>query len=365
MGFTNVAWESRSAEQLARDLTDGPGPVSVGCAGATWVRIADEWSSISKEFDKVLDRIKSSFASRGADAATRKLEEFGEWLQSVGVSAVTNGQRAEEAAVAYSVAVLGMPSVSEAIQARTTHDVMTSLSAYNGAILTGQFAEFDETVTAHQVTASTVMYQYEQACDAVAAPWEQPLPPHTSNGAALKAERDAQVAEDRTGGAAVGNGGGGAAMAPMPLAPFRAAEVRSTSDSKASHTVESAGVASGGGGAGVGPAGYGPLAALGRGSASSRDHHSSLADTLDGSGEQGAGLSETAPSWLPASQHSEAPFMVSEVSWGPNSSAFDELAAPAEPEPPQYADAPQPTLEQVSNRWVAPPVIGLDKGLTL
>lgn len=360
MGFTNVAWESRSAEQLARDLTNGPGPVSVGRTGATWVRVADEWASISQEFDKIVDKIKGSFASQGADAAARKLEEFSQWLQSVGVCAVTNGQRAEEAAVAYSVAVLGMPSVSEVIQARTTHDVMSSLAAYNGAILTGQFAEFDETVAAHQATASAVMYQYEEACSAVAAPWEQPSPPHASNGAALKAERDAQASEEHASGAA---GGGAAAVPPAPLAPFRATDVRSTSDTRPSHNVGSAGVTSTG--AAMGPAGYGPMAALARGSGPARDHHSSLADTLDGGGEPGAGLSETAPSWLPASQHSEAPFTVSEVSWGPNSSVFDELARPPAPESPQYADAPQPTLEQVSNRWVAPPVIGADKGMTL
>jgi hypothetical protein len=359
MGFTNVAWESRNAEQLARDLTDGPGPASVGRAGATWERVADEWASISEEFDKIVDKIKSSFASQGADAAARKLEEFGQWLRSIGVSAATNGQRAEEAAVAYSVAVLGMPSVSEAMQARATRDVMASLAAYNGAILTGQFAEFDETVAAHEATASAVMYQYEEACQALAEPWQQPPPPHTSNGAAAKAAQDAQSVGEHAGG---GAGGGGAAVAPMPLAPFRAAEVRSTGEAKESRTVGSAAAS---GGAGVGPAGYGPLAALGRGGAQTRDHHSSLADTLDGGGEPGAGLSETTPSWLPASQHSDAPFTVAEVSWGPNSSAFDELAGPADPEPPQYASAPQPTLEQVSNRWVAPPVIGADKGLTL
>ena len=58
MGFTNVAWESRSTEQLARDLTDGPGPTSVGQAGAAWVRIADEWASISEEYDKIVEKIK-------------------------------------------------------------------------------------------------------------------------------------------------------------------------------------------------------------------------------------------------------------------------------------------------------------------
>src|SRR5262249_53455475 len=141
MGFTTVAWESRSAAQLARDVTDGPGLAPVGQAGAAWVRIANEWASISQEYDRIVDKVKRSFSSQGADAAARKMEELGQWLQSVGLSAASNGQRAEEAAVAYSVAVLAMPSVSDAIEAQTANAVMASLAAYNGAILTGKFAE--------------------------------------------------------------------------------------------------------------------------------------------------------------------------------------------------------------------------------
>jgi hypothetical protein len=361
LGFTNVAWESRSTEQLARDLTDGPGPMSVGQAGAAWVRVADEWASISEEYDKVVEKIKGAFASRGADAAARKFEEFGRWLRSISLSAAGNGERAEEAAVAYSVAVLGMPSVSEAMEARTAHDIMASLAAYNGAMLNGQFAEFDQAAATHQANASAVMYQYEEACGAVAEPWEQPLPPVVCGGAALKAEQDAKSADQHADAAAGAKGGGGASLPPAPLAQFRASEVRSTSAENGPHKIDS-----GTGAARSGPVGtgYGPMAGLGRGGAT-REHQSSLAATLDGGGEAGAGLSQADPSWLPAAQQSDAPFTVSNVSWGPNTSLFDELSAPAEPEAPQYADAPQPTLEQVSNRWVTPPVIGVDKGLTL
>lgn len=356
MGFTNVAWESRSTEQLARDLADGPGPMSVGQAGAAWVRVADEWASISEEYDKVSDKIKGAFVSRGAEAAARKLETFGEWLRSLSLSAAANGQRAEEAAVAYSVAVLGMPSISEVVEAQTAHDVMASLAAYNGAVLAGRFAELDQAVTTYQVSASAAMYQYEQACDALAEPWDQPPPPAVCDDAALKAEQQAQ-ANERAGGVGAIRGG----AAPPPLAPFRATEVRSTSASKSHPTGGSAAAASGTGPAGTG---YGPMAALGRGG-NSREHQSSLVTTFDGDGESGAGLSEEGPSWLPAAQPSDAPFVVSHASWRPDSSLFDELVAPAEPEPPQFADAPEPTLEQVSDRWVSPPVIGVDKGLTL
>src|SRR5262245_56084618 len=138
MGFTNVAWESRSTEQLARDLTDGPGPKSVGQAGAAWVRVANELAGLSEEYNKVIEKIKASFASNGADAAVGKLEEFGGWIQAVSLSAAGNGERAEEAAVANGVAVLAMPSVSEAVEARMSRDVMDSLAAYNGAILNGR-----------------------------------------------------------------------------------------------------------------------------------------------------------------------------------------------------------------------------------
>lgn len=358
MGFTNVAWESRSAERLARDLTDGPGPTSVGQAGAAWVRVADEWASIAAEFGAVVDRIKGSFSSQGADAAARRLEEFGAWLGSVAVSAADNGQRAEQAAVAYSVAVLGMPSVSQVIAAKTSHDVMASLAAYNGAALTGQFAEFDEAVAAHRGAASAVMYQYEEACDGVDRPWPQPAVPDAAKGAALTAEQDAEASKDQA--ASAGAGAGAGVMAP-PLAAFRAVEVKSSRTAAQSRKVESAGSATGT--AGMGPAGYGPMAGLARGAGSTREHHSSLAGGIDGGGELGAGVSVSDPSWLPATQHSDAPFVVSQVSWDPSTSVFDQLAGPVEPEPPQFADAPAPTLEQVSDRWVSPPVIGADKGL--
>ena len=107
------------------------------------------------------------------------------------------------------------------------------------------------------------------------------------------------------------------------------------------------------------------MAAMARG-ATSREHESSLpAAALDGGGEPGAGISETGSSWLPAAQQNDTPFTVSSVSWGPNSSVFDEFSKPDEPEVPAFAEEPGRTLEQVSSRWVAPAVIGMDKGLTL
>ena len=83
---------------------------------------------------------------------------------------------------------------------------MASLAAYNGAVLTGNFAEFDEAATADQANAAAVMTQYEDAVVRLAQPWEQPVPPEVSQGNALKAEQNA-------GGGGAGGGGAGRRMA--------------------------------------------------------------------------------------------------------------------------------------------------------
>jgi hypothetical protein len=258
--------------------------------------------------------------------------------------------------------------VSQAVAAKTTREVMSSLAAYNGAILNGQFAEFDEAVSATDATASAAMYQYEDACSSLAAPWEQPLPPDVSNGVALQAERHAQEVDDAARGGGVGRvGGGGGAIAAVPvaLASFRASEVKSSDTAKGLQQVRATAATSPVPGMGAMGGGYGPMGAFGRGD-NSREYQSSLpAASFDDGGETEAGLSDGGMSWLPAAAQSDAPFVVSDVSWGPSTSVFDELAVPDGREALPYADEPDRALEHVSNQWVSPPVIGVDKGLTL
>ena len=362
MGFTNVVWASRSTEQLARDLTDGPGPASVGGAGAAWVRVANEFASISSDFDKLVTRLRTVWDSEASGAAVQRLEEFGKWLQAVSLNAAANGQRAEEAAVANTVAVLAMPSVSEAIEAKTAQDMMASLAAYNGAVLTGNFAEFDEAATADQANAAAVMTQYEDAASQLAQPWEQPVPPQVSKGNALKAEQGA--GGEAGGGGSAGGAAGGGGAPPIPLAPMTANEVKSTTEPK---NLQKTGFASAGGSAAGGTSGapYAPMGAMGRGDHRSDYESTQPAATLEGAGEHGAGLADTGQPWLPAAEQNDAPFMVSNVSWGPDTAVFDELAVPDQPQPEGFADAPAGTLEQVDNRWVSPPVIGVDRELKL
>jgi hypothetical protein len=359
MGFTNVAWESRSTEQLARDLTEGPGPSPAGQAGASWVRIANELAAVSEDYQRLADQLTGAFESGSADAVVRRILDFGDWLRAMSLSAAGNGQRAEEAAVAHSVAILAMPTVSEVVEAQTTRDVMSSLAAYNGAILNGRFAEFDEAADADQTNAAAVMQQYEDSCTDLAEPWDQPPPPDVSNGSARAAEREAQADGDGgTGQGDGGGGGGGVAVPPAPLGAFNVAAVKASDETR--RPSAGAAVSSTSAGAGMGGmGGYGPMAAgMGRGD-NSRAHESALGtDALAGGGEPEAGLTDGGTNWLPATATSDSPLLVSNTSWGPTSSAFDGLVLPSEPGPPAYADPSESTLERVSDHWVTAPVIG-------
>jgi hypothetical protein len=356
MGFTNVVWESRSTAQMARDLTEGPGPGSVGAAGAAWVRVADEFAAVSGDYDKVVERLKTAWDSQGSAAGVAKLEAVGKWLQDMSLAAALNGQRAEESAVANTEAVLAMPSVSEAVAARDAQDMMASLAAYNGAILNGKFAEFDGTARTQQAGAAAVMRQYEDAVSQLAQPWEPPALEQMSHGATATNDR---AAGDGNGAAA----GGGAVSVPPPLAAWSAPQVQSGTDPTPVQRTAFRAAQTGAGSMGAaGAGGYGPMG-YGRGGDSKEYESSRPAETLEGGGEPAAGLSDTGHTWQPVAQQSE--FTVSSVSWGPNSALFDELAAPPEPEPPGFAEEPPSTLEQVSDRWVSPPVIGADGQLRL
>ncbi|MBA0047862.1 PPE domain-containing protein [Mycobacteroides sp. LB1] len=365
MGFTNVVWEARSTEQLARDLTEGAGPTSMGEAGAAWVRIANAHATASEDYKKILDTLRAAWSSDGSNAVISRLEAMVEWLSATALNSAANGQRAEEAAVANTVAVLAMPSVTEAVESRARHDMMASLEAYNGAVLSGTFAEFDENATTDLANAALVMTQYEEAVTPLAEPWEEPPPPQVVNGDALRAEKDAKEA---AGKAASGRGAGGMGGAPMAPTALQARQDRAVQASKTPAQLQRVGFGGGAGGAGamgsgMGGSPYAPMTGAGRGGDHDREFDSVRpASTLQGAGEAGAGLSSGGPGWLPAAAQNDSPFQVSNVSWSPTSSVFDELAVPAEPAPaPWDSSEPERTLEPVSDRWVSPAVIGGDK----
>ena len=354
MGYTGVVWESRSTEQLARDLTEGPGPSSVGDAGAAWVRVANGFNAAATEYTQLLDRVRTSWESQHAPDVLARLQELGDWLQAKALNAAANGQRAEQAAVAATVAILAMPSVSEAVEGEAQRDMMASLAAYNGAVLTGSFAEFDAAATADQANAAAVMQQYENAVAPLATAWEEPLPPEVAKGDAAAAERAAAAAAAGAAGGSAGAGGGGYAPPPMPLGPHAGRGVSGSERPSNSGRVSAVSPAAASTMAG---APYAPMAGLARGQDGGRDHESMYPpEVLEGGGEAAAGLAANGSTWLPATGINDTPILVDSVSWGPDTAAFDGLADPGTA-PDEFADDSR-TLEQVSDSWVSPAVIG-------
>jgi hypothetical protein len=347
VGYTGVVWESRSTEQLARDLTDGAGPSSLGDAGAAWVRISNAFQAAAAEYTQLVDRIRLSWQSEHSPAVQARLLELGAWLEAKALNAAANGQRAEEAAVAATVAIMAMPTVTEAAEARARHDMMASLEAYNGAVLAGSFAEFDAAATADQANAAAVMRQYEDAVAPLATPWEEAPPPQVAKGDAAASER---VAADTGAGMDAGTGGGVAAPPPVPLSPWTARPVEgSERPGPARVTAVTSAAASG-----IGGAPFAPMAGMARSHDDGREYESTRPPALlEGGGEAAAGLSAQNSSWLPTAQVNDGPFLVETVSWGPDTSALDGLADPPFPD-----DDATPALEQVSDHWVAPAVIG-------
>lgn len=346
-----MVWESRSTEQLARDLTDGAGPSSIGDAGASWVRISNAFTAAAAEYSRLVDQIQMAWQSEHSPHVRARLTELGDWLQAKALNAAANGQRAEQAAVAATVAIMAMPSVSEAAEARARHDMMASLAAYNGAVLTGSFAEFDDAATADQANAAAVMRQYEDAVAPLAAPWEEPPAPQVAKGEAAAAERSA-AEQAGAGGTGAGSAAGAAAAPPLPLSPWSARAVEGSERAAPSRVsaVSAAGVS------GFGGAPYAPMAGMLRGHDDGREYESVTPPApLAGGGESAAGLAGGGASWLPAAQLNDGPFVVETVGWTADTSALDGLADPAA----EYAaDGSPPVIEQVSEQWVAPAVLG-------
>ncbi|OBG99292.1 PPE domain-containing protein [Mycobacterium sp. E3247] len=356
MGFTDVVWQSRSTEQLARDLTDGPGPAPVGEAGASWERVARELAGVSTDFDKLVDRLRDAWTSQASTAAVGRLEEFGRWLQALALSAATNGQRAEKAAMATTEAWLAMPSVPEALQAKATHDMMASLAAYSGAVLTGRFAELDEAATTSHADAAAVMAHYEDAVSDLAQPWDQASPPQVSRNGPAPAEH----AQDRSSGA--GGRGSPTTVSAPPLAPMLATGIAPTAQPKPLHQNGFAATGAAGTGGTAAGAGYGPMAALGRADQNREYESSQAGEPLDGAGEPGAGLGYSEQPWWQAGASNESQ-LASSVSWVPDTSVFDQLAVPEGPPPDTVAD--EPVTARMFDGGASTPVIGVDRELRL
>ncbi len=169
-------------------------------------------------------------------------------------------------------------------------------------------------------------------------PWEQPPPPEVSKGNALAAE---QNGHGEGGGGAAGGGAGAGGIPAVPLSPMLANGLKSSAEPKGLQRLGAVGGSAGAGMGGAPMAPYAPMGAMGRGDQNHGYESTQPAAALDGAGEAAAGVSDSGQSWLPSTGQNDSPFMVSSVSWGPDTAVFDELAVPDEGQPEGFADEPE------------------------
>ncbi|MBO0853863.1 MAG: PPE domain-containing protein [Nocardia sp.] len=188
-GFTGVVWEARPTEQLARELTTGPGPVPMADAAAAWTRLAAEFGAAVPEYDRIVAAIRGHWQSETSDAVLQRISAMREWLAEVATAAARNAEHATRQATSYEIARLAMPHVAEvAALDRAVHAVQ-ALGASLGAPLVGAAAQISADHDAAKADAARIMRTYEAASAPLASHWQQAPPPALATGHALEQEK--------------------------------------------------------------------------------------------------------------------------------------------------------------------------------
>ena len=346
MGFTDVAWESRSTEQLARDLTKAPGQgrsARQAWHGCEW---QTNWpvppmntarsSRRSKPRSPAREQMRRSAKSRSSAAGYRR--------SASAPRGTANGPRKQPSPIALPLRqcrTYPKPSRNELHVTSWIPWLPTtgrSSTAFRRIGRSGDRQAGRRRQRSCISTRSRVARSRHRGINRFLL--------DVCNGAALESERHAKdVGEGSGSGGAHGGGGtGGSAVAPMPapLTPFRAKDVKSSGGSKALQPI--------GSGAGTSAGSvrvvwavvmvrWPRLAGVVMATASTNHRYPQQHSATAGKRAQACPI--PGHQGLPATGQSDAPFTVSSVSWGPSTSAFDELAAPrTSPERAAYADEP-------------------------
>lgn len=194
-GFTGVVWEARPTDQLARDLTGGPGSVPLVEAAAAWTGLAASFGAAVGEYDRIIAGIRGHWQSETSDDVVERLSAMRTWLTDIAAAAARNAEHTAFHAASFEVARLAMPHIAEIA---ALHEALRTLQAVGtslGGPLVGGIAEVDADNDVAKTTAARVMRTYESATEPLAAPWQHSTPPVLASPAAFAAEQTA-VAPD-------------------------------------------------------------------------------------------------------------------------------------------------------------------------
>lgn len=200
VGFTGVIWEARPTEQLARDLSTGPGAKPMADASAAWARLGASFGAAALEYDQIVARIRQSWSSDESEAVIERIARLRDWLGEAAAQAGRNATHAGSQAVAYEVAALAMPHVDDVAALENAKRGVEQAGAALGAPMVAAAAELDSEQGIAKANAARVMQSYESATAPLAMPWEHPSPPMIASGVALEAEQAAAQSSSQTSG---------------------------------------------------------------------------------------------------------------------------------------------------------------------
>ncbi|MGW4741954.1 PPE domain-containing protein [Nocardia xishanensis] len=187
-GFTGTNWEAVPAEQLAHELTTGPGGAPMADAGSAYAEFAAGLGAAGAEFRAILSIVGGAWGSDSSEDGLAQLAGLSTWFDVITAAATDNAAVAAQQAASYELARLGMPPVGELSAAvRSAEDMLRG--SLLGAPLAGLLDLAERQVDSLREQASQVMRTYEAAGERLAVPWVQQLAPAVSAGANLLAEQ--------------------------------------------------------------------------------------------------------------------------------------------------------------------------------
>ncbi|MEV6273913.1 PPE domain-containing protein [Nocardia sp. NPDC051832] len=190
-GFTGVVWEARPTEKLAQDLSTGRGAVPMAEAAAAWTRLGASFGGAVVEYDQIIKAIGGAWSSQTSPEIMDRITKLREWLLEAAGNAGQNATKTGAQALAYQVAQLAMPHVTEVAALEQAKKTVEAIGAGLGAPLVGAAADIDAEQDLAKANAARVMRVYEEATKPLETPWAQSQPPVIASNAALEAERAA------------------------------------------------------------------------------------------------------------------------------------------------------------------------------
>ncbi|MQY24970.1 PPE domain-containing protein [Nocardia aurantia] len=204
-GFTGTVWDAVPPEQLARELTTGPGGIPTVEAGLAYAALAVGLGEAATEYRAILSVMGDAWGSSSSEDGLNQLAVLSDWLDKIAAAARSNAAIAARQAAAYEVARNTLPHIVEITEAvRAAEDLVRG--SLLGPPLAGLLDAAEEQLDAVRQQAVRVMQAYEEASEHLARPWQQEPAPEVSDGAAFLAEQP--------GGDGGGDGAGSGGSAP-------------------------------------------------------------------------------------------------------------------------------------------------------